>query len=192
MDSRLPGSRSMGFSRQEYWSRLPFPSPGDLPNPGIESRSPALQTDTLLSEPLGKPHVWMWELKCKEGWVLKNWRFWTVVLEKTLESPLDCKEIQPVHPKGNQSWMFIGRADGADVEAETPILWPSYAKNWLIWKDADDGKDQRQEKKGTTKDEMVGWYHQMMDMSLSKEGQGSLVCCSPWGRKELDTTEWLN
>ena len=93
---------------------------------------------------------------CKEIWVPKNWCFWTVVLEKTLESPLDCKEIQLVHPKGDESWIFIGRTD---VEAETPILWPPDAKNWLIWKDPDAGKDWRQEEKGTTEDEMVGWYH---------------------------------
>ena len=101
-------------------------------------------------------HVWMWELGYKESWVLKNWCFWTVMLEKTLESPLDSKEIQPVHPKGNQSWIFIGRTD---VEAETPILWPLDEKNWLVWKDPYAGKDWRWEEKGTTEDEMVGWYH---------------------------------
>ena len=100
-------------------------------------------------------HVWMWELDYKESWVL-NWCFWTVVLEKTLESPLDCKEIQPVHPKGNQSWIFIGRTD---AEAEALILWPPDAKNWLIGKDPNAGKDWRQEEKGTTEDEMVGWHH---------------------------------
>ena len=97
----------------------------------------------------------MWELDCKESWVQKNWCFWIVVLEKTLESPLDCKEIQPVHPKGDQSWVFIGRTD---VEAETPTLWPPQAKSWLIGKDLDAGKDWRQEEKGTTEDE-VGWHH---------------------------------
>ena len=102
-------------------------------------------------------HVWMWELNYKESWVLKNWCFWTVVLGKTLESPGDCKEIQPVHPK-DQSWVFTGRTD---VEAETLILWPPDAKSWLIWKDPDAGKDWGQEKKGTTEDEMVGWYHQL-------------------------------
>ena len=101
-------------------------------------------------------HVWMWELHYKESWAPKNWCFWTVVLEKTLESPLDCKEIQPFHPKGNQSWVFIGRTD---VEAETPVHWPPDAKNWLIGKDRDPGKDWRQEEKGTTEDEMVGWHH---------------------------------
>ena len=106
-------------------------------------------------------HIWMWELDRKESWAPKNWCFWTVVLEKTLESP-HCKGIQPVHPKGDQSWVFIGRTD---VEAETPILWsidwPPDVKGWLIWKDPDAGKDWGQEKKGTTEDEMVGWYHQL-------------------------------
>ena len=102
--------------------------------------------------------VWMWELDYKESWVPKNWCFWTVVLEKTLESPLDCKEIQPVHPKGNQSWIFIGRTD---TEAETPILGPPDAKNELTEKDPDNGKDWRREEKGMTKDEMVGWNHQL-------------------------------
>ena len=100
-------------------------------------------------------HVWMWELDCEEGWAPKNWCFWTVVWEKTPESPLDCKEIQPVHPKGNQSWVFTG---GTDVEAETPILWPPDVKSWLIWKNPDAGKDW--EEKGTT-DQMVGWHHQL-------------------------------
>ena len=103
-------------------------------------------------------HVWMWELDYKESWVPKNWCFWTVVLEKTLESPLDCKEIQPVHPKVNQSWIFIGRTD---VEAETPILCPPDAKNWVIWKDSYAGKDWRQEEKGKREDEMVGWHHRL-------------------------------
>ena len=98
--------------------------------------------------------VWMWELDCEESWVPKNWCFWTVVLEKTLESPLDCKDIQPVHPRGDQSWVFIGRTD---TEAETPILWPSHAKSWLIAKDPDAGRDCGQEEKGTTEDEMVEW-----------------------------------
>ena len=99
-------------------------------------------------------HVWMWELDYKESWVPKTWCFWTVVLEKTLESPLDYKEIQPVHPKGNQSWIFIGRTD-----AETPIIWPPHAKSWLIGKDSDAWRDWRQEEKGTTEDEMAGWHH---------------------------------
>ena len=116
------------------------------------------------------------------------------VLEKTLESPLDCKEIKPVNPKGNQSWIFIGRTD---VEAETSISWPPDVKNWLIGKDPDAGKDWRREEKGTTKDEMVGWHHRLNGHELEQtlgagDGQGSLACCSPWGRKELDMTEQLN
>ena len=103
-------------------------------------------------------HAWMWEFNNKESWELKNWCFWTVVLKKTLEIPLDCKEIKPIHPKGNQSWIFIGRTD---AEAKALILWPPYAKNWLIGKDPDAGKDWRWEKKGTTEDEMIGWPHQL-------------------------------
>ena len=110
-------------------------------------------------------HVWMWELDYKESLAPKNWCFWTVVLEKTLESPLDSKEIQPVHPKGNQSWIFIGKTD---VEAETPILWPPDLKNWLIWKDPDAGKDWRREEKGTTEDEMVDSITDSMEISLRK------------------------
>ena len=136
----------------------------------------------------------MQQLDHKEGWALKNWCFWTVVLEKTLESPFDSKEIQLVHPKGNHSWIFIGRTD---AEAATSILWPPDAKNWLIRKDPDAGKDGRQEKKGTTEDDMVGWHHWLngheFEQALGNdEGQGSLVCFSPWGPKELDITEWLN
>ena len=103
-------------------------------------------------------HVWMWELNSKESWAPKSWCFWTVVLEKTLESPLDCKEIQPVHPKEDQSWVFIGRTD---AEAEIPILWPPDVKSWLIGKDPVAGKDWRQQEKGTTEDEMVGWHHRL-------------------------------
>ena len=124
----------------------------------------------------------------------KSWCFWTVVLEKTLESPLDYKEIKPVHPKGNQSWIFIG---STDTEDEALILWPPDTKNWLIRKDPDAGKDWRQEEKGTTEDEMIVWHHWLdgheFEQSLGVgDGQGSLACCSPWGHKELDLTEWLN
>ena len=103
-------------------------------------------------------HVWMWELDCEESWTLKNWCFWTMVLEKTLKSPLYCKDIQPVHPKADQSWVFIGRTD---AEAETPILWPPHAKSWLIGKDRDAGRDWGQEEKGKTEDEVAGWHHQL-------------------------------
>ena len=113
-------------------------------------------------------HVWMWELNYKESWVPKNGGFWTVVLEKTLESPLDCKEIKPINPKGDQSWLFIGRTD---VEAETPILWPPHAQCWLTGKDPDAGKDWRQEEKGTTEDKMLDGITDSMDMSLSKPGE---------------------
>ena len=136
----------------------------------------------------------MWELDYKESWVLKNWCFWTVVLEKTLESPLDCKEIQLVHSKGDQSWLFIGRTH---VEAETPILWPPDAKSWLIWKDPDAGKDWGRKEKGTTEDEMVGLHHRLNEHGFGwtpgvGDGQGGLACCSSWGPKESDTIEQLN
>ena len=136
----------------------------------------------------------MWELDYKESWMLGNWCIWTVVLEKTLESPLDLKEIQPVSPKGNQFWIFIGRTD---AEAEIPILRPPDAKNGLFRKDPDAGKDWRQEEKGRTEDEMVEWHHQLdgheFEQSLGVGyGQGSLACCSPWGHKELEMTVQLN
>ena len=139
-------------------------------------------------------HVWMWELECKEGWAPKNCWFCTVVLEKTLESPLDCKEIQPVHSEGDQSWIFIGRTD---AEAETPILWPPDVKNWLTGKGPDAGKDWRQEENWPTEDEMVDWHHWLDGHEFEQalgvgDGQESLACCSPWGHKESDTTEWLN
>ena len=136
-------------------------------------------------------HVWMWELGYKESLASKNWCFWTVVLEKTLESPLDCKEIQPVHPKGDQSWMFIGRTD---AEAETPIFCPPDAKSWLIWKDPDAGKEWWQEK-GMTEDEMVGWHHQLDGDGFGwapgvGDGQGGLACCGPWGFSQTQLSNW--
>ena len=136
----------------------------------------------------------MWELDCEEGWVPKNWCFWTVVLEKTLESPLDCKEIQPVHSKGDQPWDFFGRND---AKAETPVLWPPHAKSWHIGEEFDAGRDWGQEEKGTTEDEIAGWHHGL-DGHESEwtagdgDGQGGLACCDSWGRKESDTTERLN
>ena len=122
-------------------------------------------------------HVWMWELDYKESWAQKNWCFWTVVLEKTLESPLDCKEIQPVHPKGDQSWVFIGRTD---AEAETPILWPPHVKSWLTGKDPDAGRDWGQEEKGVTEIEMAGWHHRLDGHEFEEtpgvcNGQGGLA-----------------
>ena len=136
----------------------------------------------------------MWELDYKESWALKNWCFWTVVLEKTLESPLDCKEIQPVHLKGDQSWVFFGRND---AKAETPILWPPHEKSWLIGKDSDAGRDWKQEEKGTTEDEMAGWHHRLdgheFEWTLGVgDVQGGLASCRPRGPKESDTTEPLN
>ena len=129
----------------------------------------------------------MWELNYKESWAKNNWCFWTVVLEKTLESPLDCEEIQPVHPKGDQSWVFIGRTD---VEAETPILWPPDSKIWLIWKEPDAGKDWGQEEKGTTEDEMFGWHHWLNAYGFGwtprvDDGQGGLACCGSWGSQRV-------
>ena len=132
----------------------------------------------------------MWQLDHKEGWAPKNQYFWTIVLEKTLESPLDCKEIKPVNPKGNQSWIFIRRTD---AEAEAPILWPPDGKSWLIRKDPDNGKDWRPEE-GMTEDKIVGWHHQLNGHEFEQftrdgEGQESMACCSPWGLKVLDRIE---
>ena len=139
-------------------------------------------------------HVWMWELYHKEGWALKNWCFWTVVLEKTLERPFDCKEIKSVNPKGNQHWIFIGKID---AETAAPVLWPPDAKSWLIRKDPGDGKDWRQEETGTAEDKMIGWHHRFNGHKFEQvlrvgEEQRSLVCYSPWGCKESDMTELLN
>ena len=133
-----------------------------------------------LSDDFYSSHVWMWDLDYKESWAPKNWCFWTMVLEKILESPLDCKEIQPVHLKGDQSQMFIGRTD---VEYETPVLWPPDLKSWLIGKDPDAGKDWGQEEKGMTEDEIVGWHHWLNGLEFEwtlgvGDGQGGLACCS--------------
>ena len=139
-------------------------------------------------------HVSMWELDYKESLAPKNWCFWNVVLEKTLERTLDCKEFKPVNAKGNQSWIFIG---GSDAEVETPILWPPDVKNWVIGKYHDAGKYWRWEEKGTAEDEMVGWHHQLKGHEFEwtlgvGDGQGGLACCDSWGSKELDMTEQLN
>ena len=139
-------------------------------------------------------HVWIWESDHKESWVPKNWCFWIVVLEKTLESPFDSKEIQPVHLKGDESWVFIG---GTDVEAETSKLWLPDSKNWLTGKDPDAGKDWRQEERGTTETEMIECHHRLNRHEFEHtpgvgDAQGSLAFCSAWGCKELDTSEWLN
>ena len=140
-------------------------------------------------------HVWMWKLDCEESWVPKNWCFWTVVLEKTLESPLDCKEVQPVHTKGDQSWLFFGRND---AKAETPIFWPPNVKSWLIGKDSDAGKDWRQKEKRVTQDEMVREHHWLSGQESGKlpetvkNREAWHAACSSWGCKESDTTERLN
>jgi len=136
----------------------------------------------------------MWELDCEEGWEMKNWCFWTVVLEKTLESPLDCKEIQPVHSEEDQPWDFFGRND---AKTETPVLCPPHVKSWLIGKDSDAGRDWGQEEKGTTEDEMARWHHWLNGRESEwtpgvGDGQGGLACCDSWGPKESDTTERLN
>ena len=168
----------------------------DQPRHHIKKQRHYLVNKGLSSQGYGfsSGHVWMWELDCEESWAPKHRCFWTVVLEKTLESPLDCKEIQPVYPKGDQSWVFIGRTD---VEAETPVLWPPDVKSWLFWKHPDAGKDWGQEEKGTTEDEMAGWHHWLNGLGFGwtprfGDGQGGLACCSPWGHKEGDTTEQLN
>ena len=162
----------------------------------LKSRDTTLPTKVHLGKAMffSSRHVWIWDLDYKDSWASKNGCFWTVVLEKTLESHLDCKMIQPVHPKWNQSWVFFRRAY---VEAETPILWPPDVKNWLIEKDPDAAKDWRREEKAATEDEMVGWHHRLSGYDCEStlrvgDGQRSMVYCSPWGHKEWDTIERLN
>jgi len=176
------------------WGAIAFSN--DQPRQHVKKQGHWFTDKCLYSWSYGfsSSHVWMWELDYKESWAPKNWCLWTVALEKTLESPLDCKEIKPVNPKGNQPWIFIGRTD---AEAETLILWLPDVKNWLIGKELDAGKDWRQEKKRMIEDEMVEWYHWLDEHEFEQvlgvgEGQGSLACCSPWGHEELDMTEWLN
>ena len=153
------------------------------------NKGPSSQSYGFYSSP-----VLMWELEYKENWVPKNWWFLTVVLEKTLESPLDCNEIQLVQPQGNQSWIFTGRTD---AESESPNLWPPVAKNWLIGKDPDTWKDWRRKEKGMTEDEMVVWHHWLSGHEFKftprvGDRQGSLVSCSPCSHKHLDMPEQLN
>ena len=162
----------------------------------FKSSDTTLLTKVHLSQGYGFScgHVWMWELDCEDGWAQKNLGFWTVVFEKTLESPLDCKEIQPVHSEADQPWDFFGRNY---ANAETPVLWPLHAKSWLIRKGSDAGRDWGQEEKGTTKDKMAGWHHRLNGCESewtpgAGDGQGGLACCDSWGRKESDTTEQLN
>ena len=172
----------------------------------LQSRDFANKSPSSQSYGFSISHAWMWELDHKEGWMPKNWCFWTVALEKTLKSlqeswslqetqasPLDGKEIQPVHPKWSLFWMFLGRTD---VEAKAPILWPPDVKSWIIWKDPDAGKDWRQEEKGMTEDEMLGWHHQLNGHEFEQvlvdgEKQGSLPCCSPWGCTEDEQEQLL-
>ena len=149
----------------------------------LKSRNITLLTKVCIVKAMFFPVVSMWDLEHKQSWVPKNWYFWTVVLEKTLESPLDCKEIQPVHPKGDYSWVFIGRIDG---EAEALIHWPPHVKSWLIGKDSVAGRDWGQEEKGTTEDEMAGWHHWLNGHGFEwtprvGDGLGGLACYSPWG-----------
>ena len=152
----------------------------------LKSRDITLLTKVCIVKAMVFPsHVWMWELNHKESWAENNSCFWTVVLKKTLESPLDCKEIQPVHSKGDQHWVFFGRND---VKAETPVLWPPHAKSWLIGKDSDAGRDWGQEETGTTEDEMAGWHHWLDGRESGwtlgvGDGQGGLACCDSWGRR---------
>ena len=170
-----PWKESYGQPRQHITKQRHY-----FANKGLSSQSYGFSSD----------HVWMWELDHKESWAQKNWCFWAVVLEKTLESPLDCKEFKPINPKGNQSWLFIGKTD---AEAEALILWPLAAKSWLIGKDPEAGIDWRQKEKGMAVDEMVGWHHQFNGHDFEQPlgdngGQRSLVCCSPRGLKESYTT----
>ena len=160
-------------------------------NSVLKSRNITLPTKVhIVGYRFSSSHEQMWELDHKEGWAPKNWCFWIVVMEKTLESPLDCKKIKLVNPKGNQPWIFIG---GTDAEAEAPMLWPLDVKSQFTGKDPDAGKDWGQEKTGATKDEMVGWHHwlnvyESEQTQGNSEGQESLACCSSWGHRELDTT----
>ena len=159
-DFNLGGSKYSRWWLQPWnWKTLtPWKDSYDQPTQRIKKRKHYFANKSPSSQGYGysSSHIWMWELNYKEIWAPKNWFFWSVVLEKALKSPLDSIEIEPVHPKGNQSWIFIGRTD---AEAETPILWPPDVKNWFILKDPDAGKDWRWEEKGTTEDEMVGWHH---------------------------------
>ena len=168
----------------------------DKPRQHIKNQRHYFANKGLYSQSYGfsRSHVWMWRLDHKEGWVLNNSCFWAVVLEKTLESPLDCKKIKRVNPKGNQPWIFIGRTN---ADAEAPIFRPPDVKCRLIRKDPDAEKDWRQEEKGTAEDEMVGYHlrlygHEFEQALGDGEGQESLVCCSPWGHKEWKMTERLN
>ena len=194
-DFILWGSKitAYGYCSHEIKTLTPWKESYDQPRQHIKKQKHYFVNKGPSSQGYGfsSGHIWMWELNYKESWAPKNGCFLNVVLEKTLESPLNSKEIQPVHPK-DQSWVFIG-----DVEAESPILWPPDAKSWLIGKDPDGGKDWGQEEKGMTEDNMVGGHHWHNGHGFGwtlgvGDGQGGLECCGSWGRKELDMTEWLN
>ena len=170
----------------------PWKKSYDQPRQHIKKHRHYFVNKGLSSQSYGfsSSHVWMWELDYKESSAPKNWCFWTMVLEKTLESPLDSKEIQPVHPEGNQSWIFIGMTD---AEAETPVLWPPDGKNWLIGKTLMLEKIEGGRRRGR-QDEMIGWHHwldghEFAQVLRTGDGQGGPVCCSPWGHKESDMTE---
>ena len=192
LDSKITtdGDRSHEIKRHLLLGRKAMTNLGSI----LKTRDVTLPTKDHSSQSYGfaSSDVWMWDLDHKESLAPKSWCFWTVVLEKTLEIPLDCKEIKPVNIKGNQFWIFSGRTD---VEAEAPILWPPDINSWLTGKDPDAGKDWRQKEKRATEDEMAGWHrwfngHELGQTLRDGEGQGGLTCCSPWGRKESDVT-WL-
>ena len=176
----------------KVWTNNPIISVDSI----LKSRDIILSTKLRLVKAMvfSSGHVWVWELDWEESWVPRNWCFWNVVLERTLESPLDCKEIQRVHSEGDQVWVFFGRNA---AKGETPVLWPPHEKSWLIGKDSDVGRDWGQEEKGTTEDEMAGWHHWLDGHEFVwtpgvGDGQGDLACCDSWGHKESDKTEWLN
>ena len=182
----------VGDSSHEIKTLAPWKKSYDQPRQHIKMQRHYFANKGPSSQNYGfsSSHAWVWELDHKVGWAPKNRHFWTVVLEKTLESPLESKEIKLVNPKGNQSWIFIGRTD---AEAEAPILWPPDAKSWLIEKNPGAGENWGQEEKGATEDEMVGWHHWLNGHEFEliqgdSDGQRSLACYTPWGHKDFDTT----
>ena len=188
-----PKSLQMVTAAMKLKDAVPCKESYDQPRQHIKKQSHHFANKGPSGESYGfsSSHVWLWELDCEESWTPKNWCFWTMVLKNTLESPLDIKEILPVHPIGNQSWIFFGKTD---VETETPIFWPPYAKNWLIGKDPDAGKDWRQKEKRASEGEISGWHHWCNGRELGQtsgdgEGQISLVCCSPWEALKLSSKE---
>ena len=188
LEPLLFNKESHGNEKPAYcnWSVAPVPSTREKPKQQQRPSTAKINKWNLILKKLKKGHVRMWELDCEESWVPKNWCFWTVVLEKTLESPLDCKEIQPAILKEISPGI-----------SETPVLWPPHAKSWLIGKDSDVGRDWGQEEKEMTEDEMAGWHHWLNGCESEwtpgvGDGQGGLACCNSWGCKESDMTEWLN